>query len=208
MIPVLILVGAGVHWADNIGGFTGRAAAFVRNDIWHVTFPEMRRYFKYIENECGDPNNSTLGFDDDGDRSNKGLCYTTPLGMHRAACSFTACANGKAMQSAAAEGAKQGVFDVVRATRDPSLKSILYGCKVVDFIHDEILTEFLDEGPDSLHARAVEQQRLMETAMTIVIEHTKVTTTAALMERWSKDADPVFDADGRLTIWRPDNEPT
>lgn len=109
------------------------------------------------------------------------------------------------MQSPAAEGAKQAVIDVVRAARDSSLRSILYGSRVVDFIHDEILIELRDEGPDSLHERAMEVQRLMESAMSVVIKNTKVSTEAALMERWYKEAKPVFDSEGRLTVWRPED---
>lgn len=189
------------EWNPTLRGI--QLAAMIRDDVWHTTYPEMRAYFDYVSKDCSDVQNPTIGYSDDGDREVRGLCYTSPLGMHRAACSFTACANGQAMQTPGAEGAKEAVINVVRATLDPSLGSILYGCKVVNFVHDELILDLIDDGPDSLHDRACEVQRIMEDSLSSVIKHTKVGTEAALMERWDKRASPVFDDHGRLAIWRP-----
>lgn len=192
---------ADFEWNPTLRGI--QLAGRIRDDIWHATYPEMRPYFKHIAEECQDTENPVIGYDENQGREIPGLCYSTPLGMFRAACSFTACANGKAMQSPAAEGAKKAVIDTVRQVRDATRQSILYGCRVVNFVHDELILEFPDEGPDSLHDRATTVQRIMEDSMSIAVQHTKVKTEAALMERWSKAADPVFDDQGRLTIWRP-----
>lgn len=192
---------ADFEWNPTLRGI--QLAGRIRDDVWHQTYTEMRGYFRHIAEECQDTNNPIIGYDEDQEREIPGLCYTTPMGMFRAACSFTSAANGKAMQSPAAEGAKQAVINVVRAVRDASRRSILYGCRVVNFVHDELILEFPDDGPDSLHDRATTVQRIMEDSMSVVIKHTKVKTEAALMERWSKAADPVYDDQGRLTIWRP-----
>lgn len=192
---------ADFEWNPTLRGV--QLAGRIRDEIWHATYPEMRRYFKHIAEECQDVRNPVIGYDEDKEQEIAGLCYTTPMGMFRAACSFTSAANGKAMQSPAAEGAKGAVIDVVREVRDASRQSILYGCRVVNFVHDELILEFPDEGPDSLHDRATTVQRIMENSMSRVIKHTKVRTEAALMERWAKEADPVFDDQGRLAIWRP-----
>lgn len=190
---------ADFEWNPTLRGI--QLASLIRDNVWHATYPEMRPYFKHISDDCVDEVNPVIGHDEESGREIAGLCYTTPLGMFRAACSFTACANGKAMQSPAAEGAKNAVFNAVRAVRDATRQSILYGCRVVNFVHDELIFELPDEGPDSLHDRATEIQRIMEDSMSVVIKNTKVKTEAALMRRWKKEADPVFDAEGRLTIW-------
>ena len=176
----------------------------IRNDVWHTTYPEMQPYFDYVSNECRDRHNPTIGYSDDGDREIAGMSYTSPLGMHRAACSFTACANGQAMQTPGAEGAKEAVINVVRAARDSSRSNILYGSKVVNFVHDELILDLKDDGPDSLHDRATEVQLIMEDSLRRVIRNTKVKAgPPVLMESWDKRAEPVYDDQGRLTIWRP-----
>ena len=70
---------------------------------------------------------------------------TSPLGMYRAGASYCAAANGAALQTPTAEGAKGAVFDVARACCDPEEKSILLGCRPLLFVHDELILEIPED---------------------------------------------------------------
>jgi len=158
-------------------------------DIWFDTYPEMRPYFAWVTSDCKDPRNAEK------------YAYVSPLGMYRAGASYCACANGAALQTPSAEGAKLAVFRVVRACYDPTLGSCLYGCKPLAFIHDEIIVELPQD--EFVHERANEVGRLMVEAMGEIMPDMTIKANPCLMERWNKDAEPVFDDKGRLTIWRP-----
>lgn len=169
--------------------------------VWLDTFPEMQSYFNWVSNDAADADNSIIGYwDTEKTQPIKGLCYTSPMGMYRAAASYCAVANGKAMQTPSAEGAKAAVFMVVRACRDKSLGSPLYGSIPVNFVHDEILVEHPAE---TAHERAAEQERIMVEAMKLICPDVDIRANSALMLRWDKRAEPVFDAAGRLIPWTP-----
>ena len=76
------------------------------------------------------------------------------------------------------------------------------GSMPVVFLHDEILFELPEE---DAHERAEEAARLMREAMEIITPDVRVTAVPALMKRWHKDAEPVYE-DGRLVPWTPDEE--
>ncbi len=69
-------------------------------------------------------------------------------------------------------------------------------------MHDEILFEFL---VDRAHECAMEAEKLMLGAMSVIAPDVKCTAAPALMMRWHKDAEPVYH-DGRLIPWVPDGE--
>ncbi|CAK9074210.1 POLAc domain-containing protein [Durusdinium trenchii] len=75
------------------------------------------------------------------------------------------------MQTPAAEGAKAAVINLVRAARDPSQQSILYGTLPVNFVHDEVLGEIPED--DLMHERANEVRRILEDSMAVVIRDVK-----------------------------------
>lgn len=154
--------------------------------LWFETYPEMKQYFSWIENDCIDVWNQ--------DR----YVYRTPLGMWRSGCAYTAAANGALLQSPAADGAKMATYDVVRACYDSSLGSCLFGTRPVAFIHDEILIELPDD--EYAHDRAQEVQRFMAGAMQRIMSQVPIKTNAVLMRRWMKDIDPTFDGNGRLVV--------
>lgn len=184
------------------------ALAIKLKQIWLETYPEMGPYFEYISDKCKDPYNADMGTWEDG-RTVEGLCYTTPLGMHRAACTFTKAANGRAMQSPSAEGFKIAVFNTVRACEDPSQNSLLHALDshVVNEIHDEILSE-VPAKVEEANLCATEIQRLMEESMSMVMPDVRVSTEACLMKFWTKQAQPVKDDQGRLIPWEPREEKT
>lgn len=174
--------------------------------IWLDTFPEMQLYFAWVAKETFDPENPVIGYWDEPTNLEPiaGQCYTSPMGMYRAGTTYCGVANGYAMQTPAAEGAKAAVFMVVRACRDASLGSVLYGSIPVDFVHDELIVDVpLD---DKTHERCMEIGRLMVEAMKLICPDVNIKAQPCLMLRWDKRAEPVFDANKRLTIWQPPAE--
>ena len=119
--------------------------------------------------------------------------------MKRNGATYCAAANGKALQTPAAEGAKFATFNLVRACKDKSLGSILYGVRPLAFIHDEILSEF--EEDDRMYERATEKARIMVDSMKIVCPDVPIKAEPCFMYRWNKAAEPVFDDAGNLTVW-------
>jgi len=81
-----------------------------------------------------------------------------------------------------------------------TLSKALYGCRPVLFIHDEIIVE----GPEETsHLWAQAQAYVMQRAAEWWTPDVPQDVEAALMPRWYKGADPVFDEEGRLIPWQP-----
>lgn len=199
-------------------------------EIWLLTYPEMVKYFEAVrkmEDESDsyyffDKSKRELfeemtkmweemgGYETTGEQApspedfggTSYLCYTTPMGMHRAKCTYTAVSNGLCMQSPGAEGAKWAVIKTVMASLDPASTSLLAndGGFVVNFVHDELLVEILEDS--QMHERAMEVRRLMEAGLSEVIKSVKVKAEPCLMRKWNKYAKPVYKND-RLDIWYP-----
>lgn len=169
-------------------------------EIWLDTFPEFKQYFDWVNNACKAGPPVVI---EGEEKPKQRYAYTTPLGAYRANCSYTSCCNGAALQSPTAEGAKLGVWHVRRACYDPAQNSMLFGCRPVNFIHDENLVEIPDD--QYAHERAFEIARLMVDGMKAVVTDLPVLAEPALMHRWYKKAEPVFDANGRLIPWTPES---
>lgn len=165
--------------------------AFILRDLYFKLFPEVRDYLSWIEDNCGDPRHAGL------------YAFSSPLGMYRAACYFTSAANGVGLQTRAAEGAKLAFWNVSRACYDASSESILFGCRPVVFLHDEIILEVHDT--EKAHDEACELSRLMVESMREVVPDVKISASPVLMRRWDKRAEPCFDGGGRLIPWEPEN---
>lgn len=164
-------------------------------EIWLETYPEMVQYFDFIKGGGRDDPNYEDHF-----------CYTSPLGMYRANCSYCACANGMGLQTPGAEGALLGLINVVRACYDPTMGYDLLlpdkdGITVrpVAFIHDEIISEIRED--DLMHERAYLVSELMCEGMKIITPDVIAKSEPALMRRWNKGAETVLDDAGRLVIW-------
>ena len=168
-------------------------------EIWFDTYPEMRPYFDWITNNCQDPRNPVIGHKNG--RPITGHAYFSPMGMYRAGCTFTAAANGAALQTPSAEAATLAVWEVSRAAYDPSYRSCLYGIRPGAFIHDEILSQIPRDR--FMHERATEISRIMRESIGRIFTGAVIRCDPALMECWNKDAEPVYGSDGRLEIWRP-----
>lgn len=164
-------------------------------EIWLNTYPEFNEYFEYIKKSCKDPFNE----DDEGKPY---YTYTSPLGMVRRRATYCAAANGLALQTPGAEGAKLGFYLIQRECYDPTLNSCLLGCRSVAFIHDEALLEIPHD--EYMHERAHRAAELLVQGLEIILPDMVVEAEPALMLEWDKNAETVFDHNNRLTIWQPE----
>jgi DNA polymerase-1 len=119
-------------------------------------------------------------------------------GRIRGGMTFTDLANGW-WSGLAADATKWGLFNVSKACYALP-ESPLYGSRLVVYVHDEYMLEADAEGR---HEIAKELER-------VAIEHAQQLTPnvplrmeACAMDRWWKQAEPVYDQHGRLDIWRP-----
>ena len=152
--------------------------------MWFQAWPEMARYFEYVGNECVD---------------NEGWHWakTTRSNRLRSRTTFTAaCNNG--FQAPCADGAKAALYEVTRLQRLKHLGSVLYGTRVVNFIHDENVVECREEIG---HAVAIELERVMPIAFNMFVPDVPTTADATIMYYWSKRAKRIFDENGRLVPW-------
>lgn len=167
-------------------------------EVWRTTYPEMRAYFRWVEAQRDHRNDAR-----DAEGQPIALYrYATPMGAVRVGCTFTSIANGAAMQSPGAEAAKAGNNAVVRACHDPSRGSVLLGCRPIAFVHDQVVGETTRDS-SLWHEQAEEVSRLMIEAAATVLPKVRMRTEALLTRVWSKSAEPVRDAAGRLIPWVP-----
>ena len=172
----------------------GVALAKMLKDVWLETYPEMVEYFEWVQMQAD-------GFNSDGEGGHK-LCYTTPLGMHRAGGTYTTTANGNAMQSPSAEGFCTAVYRLLKATRQGD--SILRRCVLHNEVHDEVLESVPGNAPEAWEAICATQD-IMEPAMAEIMPDVRISTEAALMTAWRKEAEPVYHPQSGLIVpWEPD----
>lgn len=186
----------GVDLVKIAGGLEeARHLAKQLKEVWFQTYPEARAYFQWVTGNCIDVEYSAPG--------EERYAYISPNGMVRRNCFYTHATNGAALQTPTAEGAKIALWKLAEAMYDRRVESCLYGSHLVAFIHDECITELPFD--DLTHERALEGARLMVDGMQQVITRVKVTAEPALMFRWDKRAEPVFEQ-GRLIPWQPKSE--
>lgn len=147
--------------------------------LWLDTYPEMVDYFSWVRQQRDHHNKEKY-------------CYTTPgLERFRAGATYCATANGFAMQSLSADGAKRSVCWLVRAAcggleRDNPYR-ILDACFHQTFIHDENIIAIPDD--DLKTERALAVAKLMIEAMRVHMPDVKISADPCLMRRWTKSAD-------------------
>jgi DNA polymerase I-like protein with 3'-5' exonuclease and polymerase domains len=93
-------------------------------------------------------------------------------------------------QGLAADGAKLALWNLYQA-----------GYRVVAFVHDEVLVEIPKRC--DLEVTANEIDRILCESMEEFTGNVPVTCEFALSDRWSKQAEAVFDESGRLQVWSP-----
>jgi hypothetical protein len=91
--------------------------------------------------------------------------------------------------------AKNGLYEVAKHCYVQMPGSMLYGARPVGFIHDEILAEVHEE---IAHEQAFEIADIMVREGNKLLPDVPVRCVPALSKRWCKDAEAVFDKDGRL----------
>lgn len=152
---------------------------------WMETWPESDAYFNFVKGLVGhDRNYGTVSH-----------LFSNRLrgGVH-----FTNACNSY-FQGLAADTAKAAGFLLSRACY-VDRNSVLYGSRIVNFVHDE----FILEVPIHLaHECAQETVRLMEQAGRQWMPDVPPRAEPALMKRWMKAAEPVYDANKRLIPWEP-----
>lgn len=180
-------------WAKASYGLdmTESAAGELR-DNWFQNWPEAKKYFEFINKEL----KWYLGEDMETKRT-----AITQIGSLRirGGASFTEACNGF-FQGLAADIGKNAGFLIARACYDESAKSPLYGSRIVNFIHDQ----FIVEVPEEIgHECAMEVGKLMREGAEPFIPDVPATCTPCLATCWSKEAEAVYDSNGRLIPWKP-----
>ena len=169
-------------------------------EAWMQALPEAERWFDWAQNQV-DPWHPprVKEFKDGTVKEYTSLCYTTPMGMHRANTDFCAVANGAGLQSPSAEGAGLAVYHVVRSAYDRQWNSPLLG-KIfpIMFIHDEICGEVLDDGYAGEYCTRTAE--IMASAFMEITPNVKIKAQPVLMRRWDKFAEPTYDSTGRLIV--------
>ncbi len=159
------------------------AAALKRHffDAW----PEVIEFFAWID--------SQKSYTD-------GLIKIEQLGSNRirGGMFFPAACNTM-FQGLGADAAKAGLRKVSHACY-VDRSSVLFNCRPVFFVHDEIGTEIPD-GDGLEHERAEEHGRLMRLGANEYVPHYNTKVETVLMRKWSKNAKPIYDENKRLIVY-------
>ncbi len=149
-----------------------------------TAWPEIELFFRYVAALPGLEFNEAKITHLVSKRVRGGLNYTAALNSH--------------FQSLAADGAKAALFAASYECYCDEA-SPLYGSRIVNFVHDEIIAEVPVEVGHEAAARLTE---IMIREMARYIPDVPITASPVLMTHWSKDAEAVF-VDGRLCVWTP-----
>lgn len=157
--------------------------------IWLKKWPEMQLHFKYS-----------------ADRTRMGQTFTLEQPRSnrlRGDCGFCDGSNS-VFQGLAADGAKLAGFNIAQECylEDPhgSGPTPLYGCRTVLFLHDEFILEVPEH---TAHESANRLVHVMQESMRVMCPDVKNKVEPALMRRWYKAAEPVYDENKRLIAWEP-----
>ena len=146
---------------------------------WLQTYPEIRDYFNYM----GKITQAPWGCSDEEKQAHR-VVYEHPVtGFVRGDVQYCSGCNHN-FQHLTAAGAKDALVQVAyECYADKS--SILYGCRLSAFIHDEIVLE----APESIaHEAAMRLERIMKDCMDVYTPNCPSETDAHVMRRWRKKA--------------------
>lgn len=169
-------------------------------DIYDQTWKEMPAYFRWVK---GLKDVYFYKKDEETGREISRYNLVQPWsGRLRAGMSYCAACNSP-FQGLGADVAKLALWLVWKATMGLSElgeNDPLFGCRIVNFVHDSIMTE----APRArAHAAAVRQKELMDLAGRIVLPNVPVKADMLVTERWSKKSQqtrvacPVCGASGK-----------
>jgi hypothetical protein len=179
----------GLGWRGLIGFARGYGVKLTEAEAkkliadWFEKYPEWRAYFRWIR-DCLDL------------ESGRGDFTQLYVGRVRGSCRYTEACN-TFFQGLGADVAKRALYEVQKRcyTVVDGPDSVLYGVRPVGFIHDEILAE-VDE--ELAHEQAFQLAEVMVREGNVYLPDVPVRCVPALSKRWCKDAEAVFNKDGRL----------
>lgn len=148
---------------------------------WLETFPEMPRYFEYINRLVEQVGEVRLPFP----------------GCVRGGVGFTDGANGHFQELAALLG-KTALWHVTRECYLDRGSSLYHTTRIPFFVHDEL---FLETRIDVAHLTAPRVGLIMERAGLEIVPDVKVKCEPAISRRWLKAMEAAYDKDGRLIPW-------
>jgi DNA polymerase family A len=152
---------------------------------WLARWPEVRLFFHHV---------SDLVDEDTGEA----VVEQVFARRWRGGCFYTAACNTY-FQGLGADAAKRAHYVVTRACyAEP--KSVLYGSRPVNFVHDETILEVDDDS--RAHDKAIELGRLMLQGANEFLPDVPARVEPLLARCWSKKSKPVY-RDGRLVPWAP-----
>lgn len=161
---------------------------------WLETWPEMRQYFANVSDKLAMRDSFDLTQIRSG-RVRGGVGYTDGCNSY--------------FQGLAADGAKAALFLIQQECytgfselwKGPEI-SPLYNSRMVAFIHDE----FILEVPARIDLARAATNRLVDVmvqGMALYIPDVPIKAEPTLMDRWYKEAEAVYDAEGDLEVWHP-----
>jgi DNA polymerase I-like protein with 3'-5' exonuclease and polymerase domains len=171
-----------VQFAKGWGVTIEEGRARVLKKAFMDQWPEMWTYFRHVSNIVGEAGEGTM--------------IHPQSGFRRGDCPYTEIANGY-FQTLAAHASKAALFEVSRRCYNVQA-SYLYGSRPVLFVHDEIVAETPEEAG---HEAAQEMEAVMVEQMEDWTPNVPSAASAKLMRCWSKQAEQVFDAKGRMIPW-------
>lgn len=155
-------------------------------ELWFTIYPEMVKYFAWVRDQYDLRNK-----DEEGKQK---YCYVTPgFDRFRAGAYYCAVANGRAMQSLSADGAKRAGCWIARACAGAAPDTpyaILADSAIGAFIHDEYIVQMPDD--DLATERSLAVSSLMCQAMQVHMPDVTIAAEPALMRRWRKEAEPEY----------------
>lgn len=157
--------------------------AEVSKGFWLKTFPENVEYFKQVK----------INLERDRDTITQHVSRRVRGGV-----GFCDGANGY-FSGLASDGAKLALCRVAKE-QFTDRSSPLYGSRTIPFLHDELIGES-DESV--AHEAAHRVSEIMIASMREFTPDVVIEAPPALMRKWYKGADPVYDANGRLVPWEP-----
>jgi hypothetical protein len=165
---------------------------------WLLKYPEWRAYFSWIRDHLElDLEHPDSDSDAKKLRSTVGVFEQLRVGRVRGRCRFTEACN-TFFQGLGADVSKRALWAVAKRCYMRVEGSQLYGARPVGFIHDEILAELLEE---LAHEQAFEMAEVMCAAGNTLLPDVPVKCVPALSQFWCKDAEAVFDKNGRLQAY-------
>ena len=152
---------------------------------WFSAYPEMVSYFKHVSDKV-EWNGQIKQLVSDRVRGGVGFCD--------GANSY--------FQGLAADGAKHALWSVCKEAYT-DVCSPMYGSRPIMFVHDEIFSEIPIAGSSEAAKRMAE---VMVSAMREYTPDVRIDAEPALMRRWYKGAEPMYDENGNLVPWEPETE--